>query len=178
MSAMVVTPAFTILVVDECPAVRQFVSLAVGSDEVQVLGATDGAAALECLDRMRPALVMLSAGDNGLGGRALIAAVRERGVPLVLVAGALDPERATLDAADAVLARPLQVEPLRDLVAGLKAQQDPVGAWLETADLTLGSVPGWWARACAEAGFAGDVTALRSADTRERLVIAPLQYTD
>lgn len=171
-----VKPAFTILVVDECPAVRLFVDLAVGSDDVQVVGAGDGFAAVECLDDVRPNLVVAGASLSGLGVVGFVATLARRGVPVVLISNNLPDTEAT--GAIGVLARPLQVESLRALVPPIEREDDPIDAWMVTADSSLGSVPGWWARACADAGFEGDVNALRSGETRTPLVVRAFQYVD
>lgn len=173
-----VKPAFTILVVDECPAVRLFVDLAVGSDEVHVVGAPDGYAAIECLDDVRPNLVVASAALTGLGAPDFVATLARRGVPVVLVANSLDRTDADAGAAIAVLARPLQVEALRALVPPVAREEDPIDAWMGTADSSLGSVPGWWSRACADAGFEGDVNALRSGQPRTPLVVRASHHID
>ena len=172
------TPAFTILVVDECPAVRLFVDLAVGSDDVHVVGVRDGYAALKCLDDVRPNLVVASAALTGLGTPDFVATLARRGVPVALVANGLDRTEFEPSAAIAVLARPLQVASLRALVPPVEREEDPVDAWMGAAESSLGSVPGWWPRACADAGFEGDVNALRAGLTRTPLVVTASQFVD
>lgn len=172
------TPAFTILVVDECPAVRLFVDLAVGSDDVLVVGARDGYAAIACLDEVRPNLVVADASLTGLGVVDFVATLSRRGVPVALVANGLDRTESDPGAAIAILARPLQVASLRALVPPVKREEDPVDAWMGTADSSLGSVPGWWSRACTNAGFEGDVNALRSGQRPTPLVVRAFQYVD
>lgn len=170
--------AFTILVVDECPAVRLFVDLAVGSEHVRVVGARDGYAALECLDDVRPNLVVASVALSGLGAPDFVATLARRGVPVALVANCFDRTESEPGAAIAILARPLKVASLRALVPAMERDEDPVDAWLGSADSRLGSVPGWWSRACADAGFEGDVHALRSGQTRTLLVVRASQFVD
>lgn len=172
------TPAFTILVVDECPAVRLFVDLAVGSDDVQVVGARDGYAAIECLDDVRPNLVVASAALTGLGAPDFVATLARRGVPVALVANGFDRTESAPGAVIAVLARPLQVAALRALMPTVEHEVDPIDAWMGSADASLGSVPGWWSRACADAGFEGDVNALRSGQPRTPLVVRASQFVD
>jgi CheY-like chemotaxis protein len=159
MPGMVPNPAFTILVVDECPAVRVFVELAVGADTVQVIGVRDSYAALTCLDLVRPDLVLADDVLAGLAVPDFLDTVRRRGVPVES-------------------ARPLQSLRLRDLVSRMHASADPVEAWMGTADAGLATVSGWWRRAAADAGFTGDVEALRARPTRDRLVIRASVYFD
>jgi CheY-like chemotaxis protein len=184
---MAPTP-FTILVVDECPAVRLFVDLAVGSDAVRVVGAADGHAALASVERTRPDLVLAATGLTGLGGHDLAARLSSRDLPVVLVTGSLERIGAEEEAASAgALTKPLQVEHLRALVARMMApgltarpaaepsadavadeavEADPIDAWLSEADSSLGMVPRQWRRLADETGdlhsFLRDVTALRS----------------
>lgn len=179
---------FRILVVDESPAVRLFVDLAVGSDEVSVLGATDGHAALDGLERMHPDLVLAATGMSGMAGQDFAARLSNRNVPVVLVAGSLDRiGEAPVDAAPSTLSKPIQVEQLRDLVSRMVAGRtagpvslelraepdcedpidvDPIEEWLGDADSSLGMVPRRWHSLAAETGelysFARDVAALRT----------------
>lgn len=180
---MAPTP-FTILVVDECPAVRLFVDLAVGSDAVSVVGAADGHAALACVERTRPDLVLAATGLTGLSGHDLAVRLSGRGVPVVLVTGSLNhlaAEEGT--AATGMIKKPLQVDQLRALVSDMVtarldvAEPDVIDAWLSDADSSLGMVPRQWGLAI-EAGdlhrFNHDVAALRGG----RATVHPLQFTN
>lgn len=178
---------FTVLVVDESPAVRQFVDLAVGSDVVRVVGAADGHAALDSVERMPPDLVLAATGMTGLGGHELAARLSNRNLPVVLVTGSLDRPGADAGAAVGVLAKPLRVQQLRDLVSRMvtdrpdgqasperhedsvvqvPAEIDTIDAWLSGADSTLGLAPERWRSLAAEPGvlsaFARDVAASRA----------------
>jgi CheY-like chemotaxis protein len=189
----------TILVVDECPAVWQFVDLAVGADEVDVVGAADGLAALASVARTRPDLVLATTGLAGLGGCDLATRLLRRGIPVVLMIGGLDPSGADAGVAAAgVLAKPLQVEQLRDLVSQMSGERgattvtaevcdddggdgpqrtDAIDEWLGDADSSLGMVPARWRSLVAERGdlhsFAHDVAALRDG----RVTVQPLRLT-
>jgi CheY-like chemotaxis protein len=195
---MAPTP-FTILVVDECPAVRLFVDLAVGSDAVSVIGAASGHAALDCVERSRPDLVLAATGLTGLGGHDLAARLSSRDLPVVLVTSSLERIGAEEGAAAAgALTKPLQVEQLRDLVARMMVpgrnalpaaelpeeassdeacEADPIEAWLSDADSSLGIVPRRWRSLATETGalhsFAHDVAALRDG----RVTFRQLQIT-
>ncbi|MCR4374776.1 MAG: response regulator, partial [Acidobacteria bacterium] len=159
---MTVTSTFTVLVVDENQAVRQFVDLAVGSDVVRVVGVADGHAALDSVERMPPDLVLAATGLTGLGGHDLAARLSSRNLPVVLVTGSLDRTGADAGAAVGVLAKPLGVQQLRDLVSRMvtdrpdvhasserqeepavevPAEIDAIDAWLSDADSTLGLAP-------------------------------------
>lgn len=184
---MTITPTFTILVVDENPAVRQFVDLVVGSDDVCVVGAADGHAALDCVDHTRPDLVLAATGMTGMGGHDLAARLSGRNVPVVLVAGSLD--RIGVEsgaAAGGILRKPLQVQQLRELVSRMMTDRpdsetseeaDPIDAWLRDADSTLGMVPRQWRILAAETdelhSFAHDVAALRTG----RVIFKKLQFS-
>lgn len=196
---MAVTPTFTILVVDENPAVRLFVDLAVGADDVRVVSAADGHAAIDCVDQTRPDLVLAATGMATMGGHDLAARLSGRNVPVVLVAGSLDRIGVESGAAAAgILTKPLQVEQLRELVSRMLtdrqrvpaspelddelAMQDPeesdvIDAWLCDADSALGMVPRQWRALAAEAGdlrsFAHDVASFRTGG----VVIQRLQFT-
>ena len=195
---MTITPTFTILVVDENPAVRLFVDLAVGSDDVCVVGAADGHAALDCIDGTRPDLVLAATGMASMGGHDLAARLSGRDVPVVLMAGSLDRIGVESAAAAAgIFTKPLQVERLRDLVSRMltdrqrvpvapafddapdvqdPAEIDVIGAWLCDADSALGMVPRQW-RTLAETGalrsFAHDVASFRTGS----VAFQQLQFT-
>jgi CheY-like chemotaxis protein len=184
---MTVTPTFRILVVDENPAVRQFVDLAVGSDVVSVVGVADGLAALDSVERTPPDLVLAAMGMTGMGGHDLAARLSRRRLPVVLVTGSLDRAEADAGAAVRVLAKPLRVQQLRDLVSRMvtarpgdaasperreesaveaSAETDVIDAWLGGADVTLGLAPARWLSLAAEPGelhsFAQDVAVFRA----------------
>jgi CheY-like chemotaxis protein len=118
---MTASPAFRILVVDENPAVRLFVDLAVGSDGVRVDGATHSHAAMASVDRTPPNLVLAATGMTGLGAHDLAARLSSRNVPLVLMKGSLEPASSHQWQAAGVLAKPLELAALRDLVARIAA---------------------------------------------------------
>ncbi len=201
---MAPTP-FTILVVHERPAVRQFVDLAVGSDAVSVVGAVDAHAALACVERARPDLVLAATGLAGLGAQDLAGRLSSLGVPVVLVKGSLEHIKAEPDVAAAgVLSKPLQVRQLRELVAQTLLERsrvtppqglaenavddddfdaDPIDAWLSGADMSLGAVSRQWQRMVVDAGdlhsFLKDVSALRSGATSvRRLQFTPGSYSE
>lgn len=187
---MTATLPFRILVVDESPAVRLFVDLAVGSENVEVVGAADGHAALDCVERARPDLVLAATGMTGMGGHDLAARLSSWNLPVVLVTGSLDRFAAeALTAAAGVLAKPLQVQQLRDLVSRMVSDRmevptspelvedepavldpteaDVIDAWMDGADSAFGVAPRRWLSLAAETGelhpFARDVAAYRTA---------------
>jgi len=188
----------TILVVDECPAVRQFVDLVVGSDEVQVAGASDGLAALDSAMRTRPDLVLAATGLSGLGGPALAAKLSSVGIPVVMMTGSLDPSAHDAGSTDVrALKKPLQLEALRAAVSAITLNRtpaavavevcddtvavgstvDPIAEWLDDADSTLGLVPRRWRSLAVEGGdlhsFAHDVAAVRDG----RVQVRPLRFS-
>jgi CheY-like chemotaxis protein len=192
----------TILVVDECPATRQFVDLVVGADHVRVVGACDGYAALDCVRRFRPDLVLAARGLSGLAGTELAARLVRHGTPVVLMRGSLDPvppDPGT--AAHESITKPLQVGDLRAVVSRFSSERpsttatavpvavpaqsagderpetDPINDWLGAADATFGSAPRRWRSLAAEGGalhsFAHDVAALRDG----RVTMTPLRFS-
>lgn len=172
----------TILVVDECPAIHQFVDLAVGADDVRVVGATDGYAALDCVARLEPDLVLAAFGLQGLSGPDLAARLSGHGTPVVLMRGSLDPVPPHAGvAALEILRKPLNVGELRGVVsrisAGRTLETDPINHWLGHADATLGVAPKSWRTVTASDGdlqsFAHDVAALRDG----RITIQPLRFS-
>lgn len=179
---------FTILVVDENPAVRLFVDLAVGSDDVCVVSAADGHAAIDCVEHTRLDLVLAATGMTTMGGHDLAARLSGRNVPVVLVAGSLDRIGVESGAAAAgILTKPLHVEQLRELVSRMMTgrpdiesseEADPIDAWLRDADSTLGMVPRQWRILAAETGdlhpFAHDVAAFRTGG----IAFQKLQFTN
>jgi CheY-like chemotaxis protein len=191
---MAPTP-FTILVVDECPAVRLFVDLAVGSDAVRVVGAANGHAALASVECRRPDLVLAATGLTGLGGHDLAARLSSRGVPVVLVTGSLTYTAAEEGTAAAgVLSKPLRADQLRAVVSEMMttrqdapapddnaalpdaAEPDVIDAWLRDADPSFGSAR--QARSLASEAdalhpFVRDVAALRDG----RVIFHPLQIS-
>ncbi len=195
---MTVTPTFRILVVDESPAVRQFVDLAVASDVVSVAGVADGLEALDFVERTPPDLVLAATGVTGMGGHNLAARLSRRHLPVVLMTGSLDRTGADPGAAVRVLAKPLRVQQLRDLVSRMvttrpdvpsspeageepaaqaPAEIDVIDAWLGGADSTFGLAPRRWQSLADEPGelhsFARDVAALRTG----RVVAQPLRIS-
>lgn len=172
----------TILVVDECPAVHRFVDLAVGSDNVRVVGACDGYAALDCVTRLSPDLVLAATGLPGLSGSDLAARLVSHGTPVVLMRGSLDPAPQDAGAtALGILRKPLNVGDIRAVVSRISAGRtldgDPVHEWLGGADLALGMAPKSWRRVTDSDGdlrsFAHDVAALRDG----RVSMQPLRFS-
>ena len=116
---------------------------------------------------------------------------------MVLVTGSLDRPGADAGAAVGVLAKPLQVQQLRDLVSRMvtdrpdgqvaqddedpaveaPAEIDAIDAWLSDADSTLGLAPEQWRRLAGEPGalsaFARDVAATRAG----RVIFKKLQFS-
>jgi CheY-like chemotaxis protein len=190
----------TILVVDECPATRQLVDLVIGADHVRVVGACDGYAALDCVRRVRPDLVLVATGLSGLGGTDLAARLVSHGTPVVLMRGGLDPVPAdAASAAHECLRKPLQAGDLRAVVSRMVSAPIPAAAtivpvaesvqrlgdkasdlinqWLGDADATFGTAPRRWRSLAAEGGdlhsFAQDVAAIRDG----RVTMQPLRFS-
>lgn len=179
---------FRILVVDDSPAVCRFVDLAVGCDAVQVAGAHDAQAALAIISGNHLDLALVATTFTHLVGHDIVAALSSRSVPIAIVTGSLDQTGVDTDAATGgVLTKPLQAQPLRDLVSGIMngssvsgAFSDPIESWLGEADARLGFLTK--NRRDLESDdrtrdrFARDVSALRHGPGRQRLAMKPSQH--
>ncbi len=106
-----------ILVVDDDPALRQTVSAILIDEGYPVAEAADGAEALECVERLRPSLILLDMRMPVLDGWGFARTLRARDirVPIVVMTAARDAQRwAEEIAADDWLAKPFE---LLDLLA-------------------------------------------------------------
>lgn len=114
-----------VLLADDAADIRLLVRMALESDgRFEVVGdASDGAEALEILERMQPDAIVLDMGLPNVDGLQVLATMRERGsVSKVLAfsgfSGGVE-EKATALGADAYLHK--GVSPLTDLVPNLLA---------------------------------------------------------
>lgn len=187
MSRTMRTRGFRILVVDDSPAVCRFVGLAVGSDAVHVAGAHDSHTALAIISDNHLDLALVATAFAAPVGGDLLAVLAARGVPVVLVTGSLDQTGVDTEAATGgLIAKPLQVEPLRDLVANFRSSSpvaaeyyDPIEAWLGEADEQLGFIRkhrrGRDVDVQTMDKFERDVSSLRRQPDRKRLEMRPSQ---
>lgn len=113
-----------ILVVDDDPTILATVSEALDFEGFPVITATNGAEALELVDRNWPSLVLLDMRMPVLDGWGFMRAVRERGLNLtvVVMTAAADARRWAREIdAQGVLAKPFELDDLLGAVMRLRA---------------------------------------------------------
>ena len=113
-----------ILVVDDDPTILATVSEALDFEGFRVMTATNGAEALELVDRNWPSLVLLDMRMPVLDGWGFMRAVRERGLNLtvVVMTAAADARRWAREIdAQGVLAKPFELDDLLGAVVRLRA---------------------------------------------------------
>ena len=113
-----------ILVVDDDPTILATVSEALDFEGFPVMSATNGAEALELVDRNWPSLVLLDMRMPVLDGWGFMRAVRERGLNLtvVVMTAAADARRWAREIdAQGVLAKPFELDDLLGAVMRLRA---------------------------------------------------------
>jgi len=113
-----------ILVVDDDPTILATVSEALDFEGFPVITATNGAEALELIDRNWPSLVLLDMRMPVLDGWGFMRAVRERGLNLtvVVMTAAADARRWAREIdAQGVLAKPFELDDLLGAVVRLRA---------------------------------------------------------
>ena len=112
-----------ILVVDDDPTILATVSEALDFEGFPVVTATNGAEALEAVDRTPPSLVLLDMRMPVLDGWGFMRAVRERGLSLtvVVMTAAADARRWAREIdAQGVLAKPFELDDLLGAVERLR----------------------------------------------------------
>jgi DNA-binding response OmpR family regulator len=106
---------YDILIVEDDPTLRHLVAESLESDGYRVVGARDGADALQVLDRVIPWLILLDIRMPVMKGEAFAHEVRRRRVDtkIVVMTAGLDAERLAAEAgADDYLAKPFQMAQL------------------------------------------------------------------
>jgi two-component system response regulator (stage 0 sporulation protein F) len=114
--------AGTILVVEDDPAVRMVVELAVESDGITVHGEGNGSRALQWLEKNRPAMLVLDLDLPGANGAELAVAARERygdKLPILIMSGLPNCRQiANKLGASGCLAKPFDLDVLTTFVRG------------------------------------------------------------
>jgi CheY-like chemotaxis protein len=116
-------PERPILVVDDDPTILVTVCEALDLEGFPVVTATNGAEALEAVDRDDPSLVLLDMRMPVLDGWGFMGAVRERGLSLsvVVMIAAADARRWAREiGAQGVLAKPFELDELFSAVEHLR----------------------------------------------------------
>ncbi|MDQ6675018.1 MAG: response regulator [Chloroflexota bacterium] len=111
-----------ILIVDDDPAILATVSDALDMEGFRVETATNGAEALEAVDRIKPSVVLLDMRMPVLDGWGFMRVVRERrlNVTVVVMTAAADARRWAREVgAQGVLAKPFELDELLGAVQGL-----------------------------------------------------------
>jgi DNA-binding response OmpR family regulator len=112
----------TILVVEDDPAVRMVIELAVEADGLVVHGEGNGKRALSWLEQNRPAIVLLDLDLPGVNGAEVAAAVRERygdKLPILVTSGLPNCRQiANKIGATGCLAKPFDLDVLTTFVRG------------------------------------------------------------
>jgi CheY-like chemotaxis protein len=112
-----------ILVVDDDPTILATVSETLDLEGYPVLTATNGAEALDAVERARPSVVLLDMRMPVLDGWGFMRAARERGLGLtvVVMTAAADARRwANEIGAQAVLAKPFELDDLLEAVQSVR----------------------------------------------------------
>ena len=115
-----------ILVVDDDPTILATVSEALDFEGFPVITATNGAEALELIDRNWPSLVLLDMRMPVLDGWGFMRAVRERGLELsvVVMTAAADARRWGREiGAHGVLAKPFELDDLLNAIQQFRTIQ-------------------------------------------------------
>lgn len=120
--------AGTILVVEDDPAVRMVIELAVESDGLAVHGEGNGKRALAWLEQNKPAIVLLDLDLPGINGAEVAAAVRERygeKLPILITSGLPNCRQiAKKIGATGCLAKPFDLDVLTMFVRGAVVGED------------------------------------------------------
>jgi CheY-like chemotaxis protein len=129
-----------VLVVEDDPELRLVLDALLSMTGYQVETAADGRAALACIHRRRPDVLLLDVRLPELDGWQLTAALRAEGlrIPTLFMSGALPPPPADLAGGVALyLQKPFDVETLLRCVAALSRVTAPT---TDTAD----AAARWW----------------------------------
>ncbi len=105
----------TILAVEDDRALLEVLGMLLDYERFRCIPAADGRQALALLAQERPALVLLDWVLPGVGGPAVLAAIRERygaEVPVLVLSALASAEEALAAGADAYLRKPYAVEEL------------------------------------------------------------------
>lgn len=115
-----------ILVIDDDEAIREFVSLALSDEGYEVLGAANGAVALELLSTTRPHLILLDTRMPIMNGLEFADTYRRTPgphAPIVVLTAALDADTLAREiAAEALLPKPFDLDDLVRVVGQIAGE--------------------------------------------------------
>lgn len=103
----------SILVVDDDPAIRELIALALVDEGYAVVTAADGATALLLVERGRPSVVLLDLSMPTLDGRGFLRGLGVRGIilPVIIVSAERDARRTAAElGVAAVLSKPFDLD--------------------------------------------------------------------
>jgi two-component system, OmpR family, response regulator MprA len=131
-----------VLLVDDDAPIRRMLERTLSAEGYEVAAVADGGAALARVERSLPDLIVLDVAMPGIDGLSVTRRLRAKGlaVPILLLTArdGLAERVAGLDAgADDYLVKPFEVDELMARVRALLRRNQPPGAQLAFADLTL-----------------------------------------
>lgn len=132
----------TLLVVEDDPAIREYLTLGFGYEGFTVLGAQTGSQALDLFEQCAPDVLIVDVGLPGIDGFGVLRAVRERSrVPVLMLTardGVDDRIAGLTGGADDYLVKPFHFgELVARVQAILRRAQPERGRMLAYADVTL-----------------------------------------
>jgi DNA-binding response OmpR family regulator len=120
----------TLLLADDSVTIQRVVELTFAHEDVRVVSVSDGERAMQWLESERADVVLVDVGIPEVDGYAIAEHVkksrRHRGVPVLLMAGALEPvdeDRSRAIGCDGVIVKPFEPQHLVDRVKELLADQ-------------------------------------------------------
>jgi len=111
-----------VLVVDDDDMIRRLLRTVLEADEIEVVEAPDGDAALAALDELQPTVIVLDVMMPGLDGVEVCRRIDHERAKVVMLTARDDPElerAATAAGADAFLTKPFSSIELLDLIERL-----------------------------------------------------------
>ncbi len=115
-------PPRLVLVVDDDEMIRRLLRVVLEADEIEVVEAADGDAALALLEDLKPTVIVLDVMMPGLDGVEVCRRIDHRTAKVVMLTARDDPDlevAATEAGADAFLTKPFSSVELLDLVERL-----------------------------------------------------------
>jgi CheY-like chemotaxis protein len=110
-----------VLVVDDDPDVRQFLTDSLDTFGYKTIAAADGAAGLDILDRIRPDLLIVDYAMPGMTGAQLASQARTKhpGLPILFASGYAETSalETALDGKALVLRKPFRLDVLQSAIA-------------------------------------------------------------
>jgi DNA-binding response OmpR family regulator len=116
-----------VMVIDDDPSIREFITMALHAEGYKVLAASDGEEALQILQENRPVLILLDIRMPTMDGPTFVRryhATLPPHAPIVVLTAGKTTSSAPLNVeVDGFLAKPFDLDELLALVAGYVTQQ-------------------------------------------------------